>query len=196
METSSHMHFMSCSTRHVSLRHRLRPCRSGSCPLRVFNHFALPTPPPTSLVAVSSSPSAAPLVVVGRTTADVAFELREAGEASQSCEPASCLAIAIPRVAGAITLRQQHFYARSVRTNPWAHITTGVVGTCWSTCTTAWGVLGKHAAQEFRRALVHGSWTADTPMLLLSGVAKHCNLPCPTREAGVQCLETTPGCSW
>ena len=129
------------------------------------------------------------VVVVGRTTADVAFE-----RCGFLLLPT--LAIAIPRVAGAITLRQQHFYARSVRTNPWAHITTGVVGTCWSTCTTAWGVLGKHAAQEFRRALVHGSWTADTPMLLLSGVAKHCTLLCPTREAGVQCLGTTPGCSW
>ena len=149
----------------------------------MFNHFALPTPPPTSLVAVSSSPSAAPLVVVGRTTADVAFEPSAlVGFSlptppptslvavssflfflflflflSQSCEPASCLAIAIPRVAGAITLRQQHFYARSVRTNPWAHITTGVVGTCWSTCTTAWGVLGKHAEQELRRALFTGT---------------------------------------
>ena len=129
------------------------------------------------------------VVVVGRTTADVAFEL-----CGFLLLPT--LAIAIPRVAGAIILRQQHFYARSVRTHPWAQITTGVVGTCWSTCTTAWGVLGKHAAQEFRRALVHGSWTADTPMLLLSGVAKHCTLLCPTREAGVQCLGTTPGCSW
>ena len=36
METSSHVHFMSCSTRHVSLRHRLRPCRSGSCPFQLF----------------------------------------------------------------------------------------------------------------------------------------------------------------